>query len=48
MRKRKYLDADTVRATVVAEATEHVERGGAWSGVVIVDQLSPSMRAALK
>ena len=42
MRKRKYPDADTVRAVVVAEAVERVERGGARSGVVIVDQLSPT------
>ena len=48
MRKRKYPDADTARAAVVAEAIERVERGGARSGVVIVDQLSPSMRATLE
>ena len=47
-RKRKYPDVDTSRAATVAEAVEHVERGGAQSGVVIVDQLSPSMRAALE
>ena len=33
VRKRKYLDADTVRAAAVAKATEHAERGGARSGV---------------
>ena len=38
-RKRKYLDADTVRAATIAEATECVERGGTRSGVVITDQL---------
>ena len=47
-RKRKYPDADTARAAAVAEAAERAERGGAHSGVVIVDQLSPSMRAALE
>ena len=47
-RKRKYPDADTTRVVVVAEATECVERGGARSGVVIADQLSPSTRAALE
>ena len=36
-KKRKYPDADTARAAVVAEAAERVERGGARSGVVIVD-----------
>ena len=47
-RKRKYPDADTARAAVVAEAIERAERGGARSGVVIADQLSPSTRAALE
>ena len=47
-RKRKYPDADTARAAAVAEAVEHVERGGARSGVVIADQLSPSTRATLE
>ena len=47
-KKRKYLDADTARAAAVAEAAERIERGGARSGVVIADQLSPSMRAALE
>ena len=47
-KKRKYPDADTARATAVAEATERAERGGVRSGVVIADQLSPSMRAALE
>ena len=48
MRKRKYPDADTVRAATVVEAVERTERGGARSGVIIIDQLSPSMRAALE
>ena len=47
-KKRKYPDADTARAAAVAEAAERIERGGARSGVVIADQLSPSMRAALE
>jgi len=38
--KRKYPDTETVRATTVAEAAEHAERGGARSGVVIADQLA--------
>ena len=48
IKKHKYLDADTARAAAVPEVVEHVERGGARSGVVIADQLSPSMRAALE
>ena len=39
-KKRKYPDADTARAAVVAAATELAKRGGARSGVVIADQLS--------
>ena len=41
VRKRKYPDADTMRAAAVAEATEHAERGGTRSRVVIADHLSP-------
>ena len=37
-RKRKYLDAETAREATVAEAAERAKRGGARSGVVIVDQ----------
>ena len=48
VRKRKYLDADTVRAAAVAKATEHAERGGARSGVRIADQLSPEAMASLE
>ena len=33
VRKRKYLDVDTTRAAVVAEAAERAKRGGAHSGV---------------
>ena len=47
-KKRKYLDVDTARATTIAEAADNAERGGAHSGVVIADQLSPSTRAALE
>ena len=46
-KKRKYPDADTARAAIVAEAAERVERGGARSGVVIAYQLSPAQRAAV-
>ena len=48
VRKRKYPDAETARATAVAEAAERAERGGARSGVRIVDQLSPKARATLE
>ena len=47
-KKRKYPDVDTARAATVVEAVDRAERGGARSGVVIADQLSPSMRAALE
>ena len=47
-KKRKYPDAETARAAVVVEATEPAERGGARSGVWIVDQLSPEARATLE
>ena len=47
-KKRKYPDAETARAAAVAEAAERVERGGAQSGVVIADQLSPEARARLE
>ena len=40
-KKRKYPDAETARAAVVAEATEHAKRGGTHSGVIIADHLSP-------
>ena len=36
-KKRKYPDTETARAAVVAKAAERAERGGAHSGVVIVD-----------
>ena len=47
-KKCKYPDAETVRATAVAKATECVERGGAHSGVVIADHLSPEAQARLE
>ena len=47
-KKRKYPDVDTARAAIVAEAVERTERGGARSGVVIADQLSPAQRAAVQ
>ena len=40
-RKCKYPDADTARAAAVVEATERAKRGGARSGVIIVDQQLP-------
>ena len=46
-KKRKYLDADTAKAAIVAAAIEHAEAGGARSGVVIANQLSPAQRAAV-
>ena len=48
-KKRKYPDAETARAAAVVEATEHAERGGARSGVVIADQpVAPDLRASLE
>ena len=41
-KKWKFVDDDTTRAAAVAAAIECAERGGARSGVVIVDQLSPA------
>ena len=32
-KKQKFVDADTARAAAVAATIEHVERGGARSGV---------------
>ena len=46
-KKRKFTDANTVRAAAAA-AIERAERGRAWSGVVIIDQLSPAQRAAIE
>ena len=47
-KKRKYPDAEIVRAAAVAEAAEHAERGGAYSGVVIADQLPPDAQGRLR
>ena len=47
-KKQKYPDADTARAAAVIEAAERADRGGARSGVVIADQLSPATRDALE
>ena len=47
-KKRKYPDAETVRAATVAEATKHAKRGGARSGVVIADQLAPDAQGRLR
>ena len=48
-KKRKYPNAETSRAAAVAKAAERAERGGAHSGVVIVDpQLTPAQRAAVE
>ena len=46
-KKRKYLDADIVRAAAVVAVAEQAEAGGARSGVQITDQLSPSQRATV-
>ena len=47
-KKRKYPDAETARGAAVAEAAERAERGGARSGVQIVDHLSPGVRGRLE
>ena len=47
-KKQKYPDVDIARAAAVAEAVDRAERGGARTGVVIADQLSPATRAALE
>ena len=47
-KKRKYPDAETARAAIVAEAAERAEREGARSGVQIADQLSLDARATLE
>ena len=39
-KKRKFADADTMRAAAVVAIAERVERGGAQSGVRIAEQLS--------
>ena len=47
-KKRKYPDVETARVAVVAEATKRAERGGARSGVVIADHLSPEAQSTLE
>ena len=47
-KKHKYPNAETARVAIVIEAAECAERGGAWSGVAIADQLSPEARATLE
>ena len=47
-KKRKYPDAETVRAATVAEAAERAKRGDARSGVVIADQLAPDVQGRLR
>ena len=47
-KKRKYPDADTARADIVAATVECAEAGGARSGVHIADQLSLVQRAAVQ
>ena len=47
-KKRKYPDVETARAAAVIEATERAERGGARSGVVIADHLSPEAQGRLE
>ena len=37
-----------MRAAAVAEAVERAERGGAYSGVVIVDHLAPDTQGRLE
>ena len=47
-KKREYPDIETARAVAVAEAVERAERGGACSGVVIVDHLAPDTQGRLE
>jgi hypothetical protein len=47
-KKRKYPNAEITRVVVGAEAAEHAERGGAHSGVVIADHLSPEVQGRLE
>ena len=41
-KKQKLIDVEAKRVAAVAAVTERAERGGAQSGVHIVDQLSPA------
>ena len=47
-RKHKYPDAETAKAAAVAETTERAERGGARSGVVIIDPLPPGVMEGIE
>ena len=47
-KKHKYPNAETARAAAIADATDRAERGGARSGVVIADHLSPEASARLE
>ena len=47
-KKQKLIDVEAERAAAVVAAVEHAERGGARSGVRIVDQLSLAQRAAVE
>ena len=47
-KKRKRDDVEAKRAAAVVAAVEHVERGGAGSGVRIGNQLSPTQRATIE
>ena len=47
-KKWKLIHVEAERAAAVAATTERAERGGARSGVHIVDQLSPAQRAAVE
>ena len=48
VRKRKYPNADIMRAAAVVEAAERAKRGGARSRVQIADPLSPEAMATLQ
>ena len=47
-KKRKYADADIMRAAAVVATEKRAERGGARSRVQIAYQLSPAQRAAIE
>ena len=47
-KKRTLVDVEAERAAAVAAAAERAERGGARSGVRIIDQLSPAQRAIVE
>ena len=47
-KKQKFVDVEIERAAAVAAAAKRAERGGARSGVCIVDQLSPAQRATVE